>query len=204
VKTIFKVGDSAEIVNPPPEIREKIKQACTLPNPAFVEAEKHGRYTGHLEPELRFYDSYGDAIIFLRGYARQAAGMLKQAGVKFDIEDHRRALEPVNFQFKGKLRPYQKQAVDAALSRESGILEMPTGGGKTTVALYLIASRKQPALVLVHNLELAHQWIERAWQFLGVEAGLFGNGQQEINSHPPDSTKAPAQAAPAFRPPDSG
>ncbi len=180
MKTILTVHKQAELCNPPEWLREKIKMACTLPNPDFVQAEKYGRYTGHLKPNLFFYEETGDTITFLRGYARHVASMLKQAGVNFIIEDRRRTLEPLNLEFKGELRPYQQQSVDAALERDHGVLEMPTGAGKTTAALYLIATRKQSALVLVHNLELAHQWIERARQFLGIEAGLFGNGRQEI------------------------
>jgi len=180
LKTILTVHKQAELCNPPAEIREKIKQVCTLPNPDFVQAEKYGRWTGGIEPELFFYEETGDSITFLRGYARQVASQLKQAGVGFAIEDRRRELEPLPLEFRGKLRDYQQAAVDAAMQRDHGTIEAPTGSGKTAMALYLIARRRQPALVLVHNLELAHQWIERARQFLGIEAGLCGDSRREI------------------------
>jgi len=180
LRTTLKVHKKGELVNPPAPLRDKIIKAMTLPNPQYVEAEKHGRWTGGMPQELTFYKDTGEAINFLRGYARTVAKLLRQEKASFGIEDHRRELPPVNFKFKGELREYQKQAVNAALERDHGVLEMPTGAGKTTAALYLIAARKQPALVLVHSLELAHQWMERAGQFLGVEAGLFGNGKKEI------------------------
>lgn len=180
LRTIFKVHKKAELVNPTAPLRDRIKKAMTLPNPEYVEAVKHGRWTGGMAQELIFYKDTGEAITFLRGYARTVAELLRQEKASFDIEDRRRELQPVHFQFKGELRDYQKQAVNAALERDHGVLEMPTGAGKTTAALYMIAARKQPALVLVHSLELAHQWIERARQFLGVDAGLFGNGKKEI------------------------
>jgi len=180
MRTILKVHNKAELVNPPATLLGEIQKAMTLPNPEYAEAVKHGRWTGGMPQDLMFYKDTGEAISFLRGYARTVAALLQQGNASFDIEDRRRELQPVHFQFKGELRDYQKQAVDAALERDHGVLEMPTGAGKTTAALSLIAARKQPALVLVHSLELAHQWIERARQFLGVDAGLFGNGKKEI------------------------
>ncbi|HIJ90342.1 MAG: DEAD/DEAH box helicase, partial [Desulfobulbaceae bacterium] len=48
--------------------------------------------------------------------------------------------------------------------------------GKTVIALAVIAKRRQPTLVLVHTKELLYQWAERARTFLGVEAGLIGDG----------------------------
>ncbi|MDY6830983.1 MAG: DEAD/DEAH box helicase [Thermodesulfobacteriota bacterium] len=152
----------------------------TLPNPDFVQAEKYGRYTGNLDPELRFYEDYGgDAITFLRGYARQVAGMLKQAGADFTIEDYRRTLDPLPFEFKGTLRPYQQQAIDAALERDHGTLEMPTGAGKTVAAIATIQARQQPTLILCHTRELAEQWQARLEQFLNVKAGMIGGGKYE-------------------------
>jgi len=180
MRTTLTVHRKAEIWNPPQGLKQQIQKAMTLPNPEFTQADKHGRYTGHLEPELKFYKTQGDRIILLRGFARRAAEALQKAGVNFAVEDHRRTLEPLKIKFKGSLRPYQQKAVEAALKRDHCVLEMPTGAGKTTAALYMVAARQQPALVLVHTLELAYQWIERAKQFLDVEIGFFGHGRQEI------------------------
>ena len=51
------------------------------------------------------------------------------------------------------------------------------------MALYVIAERKQPALVIVHTKELLYQWQARAVQFLGLqkdEIGLIGDGKKTI------------------------
>lgn len=62
------------------------------------------------------------------------------------LQDHRRTLPEVDIVFHGKLKPFQKAAVKAVLSHDFGTLSAPTGSGKTVIALYAIAQRKQPAL----------------------------------------------------------
>jgi superfamily II DNA or RNA helicase len=60
------------------------------------------------------------------------------------------------------------------------VLEAGTGSGKTVMALDIIARRRQPTLILVHSKELMHQWQDRIRQFLGIEAGLAGDGILDI------------------------
>jgi hypothetical protein len=52
--------------------------------------------------------------------------------------------------FRGTLRGYQQQAVDAVLKRDHGVIQLPTGAGQTVFALIVTAGRKEPTLVLVH------------------------------------------------------
>lgn len=67
------------------------------------------------------------------------------------------------------------------LSKDFGTLSAPTGSGKTVMALYMIAQRGQPALIVVHTKELALQWVERIKTFLGIpekEVGFIGAGKK--------------------------
>jgi superfamily II DNA or RNA helicase len=51
------------------------------------------------------------------------------------------------------------------------------------MALYIIARRKQPALIVVHTKDLASQWIERIEAFLGIaaeEVGMIGGGKNIV------------------------
>jgi superfamily II DNA or RNA helicase len=62
-------------------------------------------------------------------------------------------------------------------------LSAPTGSGKTVMALYIIARRKQPALIVVHTKDLAYQWIDRIGQFLGIpgdDVGFIGGGKVKM------------------------
>lgn len=176
----FEVKNQIFLQGSKPETRQAVMKRCTFPNPEYTQAVRAGRYAGHLQPELRFYQQTRQGLFCPRGAARQIYRICQHHDEQVRIIDQRRTLPTIGFNFKGKLRPCQQAAVAAARKRDHGVLELPTGAGKTTAALYMVAARQQPALVLVHNLELAYQWIERARQFLGVEAGIFGNGRQEI------------------------
>jgi len=116
-----------------------------------------------------------------RGLARDAVlACLDICGIKPEIIDQRRLLPPVLFEFKGQLRKYQQAAVKDIIGRDFGVLEAGTGSGKTVMALKVIAMRGQPALVIVHTKELLFQWAAKIREFLGIEAGLIGDGRYTI------------------------
>lgn len=77
---------------------------------------------------------------------------------------------PININFKGDLRDFQKPIVDAyiksAKETGGGLLEVPCGKGKTVMALNIIAKIQRKTLVIVHKEFLLNQWIERIEQFL--------------------------------------
>lgn len=160
-----------------------IREGLTMPNPAYLEAVKRGRRTGNLKQELRFYQIEPEGLIIPRGFASQLLRIAAQTETPREIIDQRRILQQVKFSFKGKLRDYQAEAVEDILDHDFGVLSAAIGSGKTTMALYVIAKRKQPALIIVHTKELLHQWVERACQFLGMsleEIGQIGGGKKII------------------------
>jgi len=167
----------------PGQAATQIKDRLIFPNPAHQEAVKRGFYAGNLPQEIKGYRVEGDALIIPRGFAAQLVAILRGAGVQYRVEDHRRTLPEVDLTFKGELRDFQVEAVNAMASRDFGIMSSATGSGKTVMALYLIAMRRQPALVVVHTKELMDQWIARIGTFLGIparEVGIIGNGKKRI------------------------
>ncbi|WP_367834364.1 DEAD/DEAH box helicase family protein [Vulcanisaeta sp. JCM 16159] len=49
-----------------------------------------------------------------------------------------------------------------------GTIVVPTGGGKTFIALKALATVKVPAIILVITEELMNQWYERVMKYLGI------------------------------------
>lgn len=163
-------------------ITHRIMQALTMNNPAYVEAKKHGRWTGEIDKVLHFYKVpavYGPApgLSFPRGFIRQAINI---TGKDLTFQDDRRILDRVDFEFTGELRPYQDEAYQAVIKKDFGVLEALMGSGKTVIALAVIAARCQPTLILVHNKPLLYQWQDRIGEFLGEIAGLVGDKHFEI------------------------
>ena len=181
MQTTLKVKSQAEIINPPLRVREDIEKSLTMPNPAYAEAVRHGRWTGNISEHIRLCkDTSDDGIRVPRGWTRRAIEKLRRHNVDFTIDDQRRLLEPLSISFCGSLRDYQQSAVNDVLSRDFGVLEAATGSGKTVMALSAIARRKQPTIIMVHTKELVAQWAERIRSFLGVDAGMVGGGKSDI------------------------
>lgn len=179
----FTLNSKAVLTNLTPATRKAVEQYLTMPNPKYQEAEKMGRYTRGIDRELRFYEEIPAGLICPRGCATKIYHLCERMGENIRVVDNRRTLSPVDFTFAGDLRPLQRQAVDGVLTRDSGLLEAGTGAGKTVMALYLIAQRGQPALIMVHTKELLNQWISRIESFLGIpraEVGIIGAGKSRI------------------------
>ncbi len=80
-----------------------------------------------------------------------------------------------NVKFIGKLRDEtsQNEAFRKGVSQGHGILSLPCGYGKTTVALAIAAKLGYRTIIIVHKEFLANQWRERIEQFCpGASIGL--------------------------------
>lgn len=167
----------------PGAVMARIREKLSIDNPAWLENRKRGRWNGQTPKTLCYFTETPEGLIVPRGFTRQLLDILSGAGIQYSTDDQRRALPEVGFAFKGKLRDYQESAVKAMLGRDFGVLSAPTGSGKTVIGLYLVAARRQPALIVVHTKDLLFQWIERIEAFLGIPAvdvGMIGDGKRRI------------------------
>ncbi len=175
---ILQVTNECRLSGVDGPLLETLRRELTIENPKYIAAKQFGRWIGkNLKPQLYFYREEAGSIVFPRGFGNQAVRICRRVmGVNPKLKDQRRQLDAIELTFQGELRPYQEQAVCAVLAHSFGVLEAGTGSGKTIMALAVIARRRQPTLILVHSKELMYQWQARIRQFLGVEAGLAGDG----------------------------
>lgn len=87
----------------------------------------------------------------------------------------------VDFRVRREPRPYQNEAL-AAWLKEKGraTIVLPTGAGKTQVALMAIADRKRSTLIVVPTLDLVRQWYDSLRQAFGCPIGVVGGGEYEL------------------------
>ena len=79
------------------------------------------------------------------------------------------------------LHEFQERAVESwEKAGRRGTIAVPTGGGKTFIAMSAIARTSTTALILAVTQELAAQWAERLRRYLGVNAGMLGAGKHEV------------------------
>ena len=167
----------------PENIETTICEKLTMPNPKWHENERMCRYNGETPRILKFYERTKSRLMVPRGYIRQLINLCKGYDVHFQLDDQRRSLPETEFTFAGQLKPFQQDALKVMLSKEFGTLSAPTGSGKTVMALWMIAKRRQPALIVVHTKELLNQWISRIETFLGIPAkqiGVIGGGGKKV------------------------
>ena len=179
----IKLSNDLILTQIPDPLIAEIRDRLTFTNPAYTEAEKMNRWTGNLDRELKFYRAKNGGLQIPRGFTGHLISMAKRAGIPFQIEDRRRILPEVDFQFAGELRDFHEEAMDNLIKYDFATLPAPTGSGKTVIGLALVAARRQPALVIVHTKELLNQWIDRIETFLGIprsEIGVIGAGKKTI------------------------
>lgn len=62
-----------------------------------------------------------------------------------------------------------------------GLVALPTGTGKTFLAILAIQRAGRPALVVTPTIDLLHQWYNELVNYLGEPIGLLGGGYYEFH-----------------------
>ncbi len=102
---------------------------------------------------------------------------LSVAGVS--VEDLVFDLPTLDLRTEYDLRDYQHAALDAWHDAgERGVLELPTGAGKTVIAIHAMVELGVPTLVVVPTIDLLEQWIRELETEFDVPIGRFGGGEQ--------------------------
>lgn len=116
-----------------------------------------------------------------RGCFEVVRKICEENNITMNIEDKRNNGKKIKVSFKGKLREKQQEAAKEILKQEIGILQAPTGFGKTVVSCYLIGKRKINTLIIVPNVNLLKQWQESLKEFLNTEKiGQLGDNKKDI------------------------
>jgi superfamily II DNA or RNA helicase len=78
-------------------------------------------------------------------------------------------------------RPFQVEALAAwEKARGRGVVVLPTGAGKSHVALMAIDARRRSSLVVAPTLDLVRQWYDLLRRSFGGEVGIVGGGTHEV------------------------
>lgn len=77
--------------------------------------------------------------------------------------------------------PYQREALEAwkVLGRR-GIVVLPTGSGKTYIALMAMAEVGRSTLVVTPTIDVMNQWYDLLTQSFEQEIGILGGGYHEV------------------------
>ncbi|MGC9071773.1 MAG: DEAD/DEAH box helicase [Acidilobus sp.] len=131
--------------------------------------QEFGRPEIRYEPGTKSYTAppylYGDLVKFLRS---------KGLVVNDDLNLLEGTRLPRPVAFRGELRPYQKEAVEAWEKNQGrGVIVLPTGAGKTVVAIAALSRLNVRALIVVYTKEHVKQWHDAVVRFTDA-SGLLG------------------------------
>jgi len=87
--------------------------------------------------------------------------------------------QKVRFDCKLNLRDYQVEAVESMFKHRRGIIKLPTGSGKTIVALEFLRRTNLPTIYLVNRKDLFYQTVKKMIDFGFSKVGLLGMGYFE-------------------------
>jgi superfamily II DNA or RNA helicase len=98
-------------------------------------------------------------------------------GTQFRVEDLIPKQSPVDWPYIAihDLREEQQKAVLAWMPGKKGVIVMPTGTGKTEVALSIMRQTAESTLVVCPVRDLMYQWHQRILKGLGYDAGIIGD-----------------------------
>ncbi len=119
-------------------------------------------------------------IYFPQFFKSKVAEILRSLGyVVKEVEYKPRTVS--NIVDKVTLLPFQEKALQKWIENNyRGTIVIPTGGGKTFIALKAIAKLKVRTLILVITEELLEQWHERIYKYLGYRAGRLSGKYDEL------------------------
>lgn len=124
----------------------------------------------------------GKSWYYPAGLKKRVAKVLKIFGIKYAVKRaEKREYLPIEVEWKSDfvLRDYQNEAVAAILEANGGIVSLPTGAGKTIIALKIIQAMDIPVLILVHTKELLAQWKKEIKTHFGIDCGIVGDGMRK-------------------------
>lgn len=155
----------------------------------FMPARKLGRWDG----KIRFFDKTGK--VFLR-LLEDILPFLEKWGYEINLHDERRPFDPPATRlhakwFDGKsqvpitIRPYQVDAVNAALDSGSGIVIAATGAGKTIMVAGLcdvLGSEGKTSIVIVPSADLVEQ-TSATFRLANIDHGIYSGSNKDL-AHP--------------------
>jgi superfamily II DNA or RNA helicase/very-short-patch-repair endonuclease len=166
-----------------PALTGRLLRLAAFQNPEFYRAQAMRLNTFGKPRVICCAEDTPDFLALPRGCLEALYALLKANGIRAIVRDERVRGTPLDVRFQGELRPEQRQAAQAMLAHDTGVLAAGTAFGKTVVAAWLIAERGVNTLVLVNRQQLQAQWVARLSMFLDIpekEIGRIGGGHRKI------------------------
>ena len=103
---------------------------------------------------------------------------------KIAYTDNAKNFQPIqNLKLKTNFTPrgHQLEALNAWKNNfYSGVVVLPTGSGKSFLAILAMHTIKRPTLIIVPTIDLLQQWVTQLEEFFNIPIGMLGGGSNDI------------------------
>lgn len=167
----------------PPVLEKKLHERLVFTNPDYEMRHNRGEWLGNIPAQISCIKQKGRNYLIPRGFLDQFVDLCKKYQVSYRLVDRRRHFDPIDLEFHGELKMYQQSAAEAVLEHDFASLVGGHKSGKTVIALYTAAQRRQPTLIVVPKTDLFDGWLRKIESFLQIpaaEVGVFSSGTQQI------------------------
>ena len=99
------------------------------------------------------------------------------------LSDKARGYAKIDAQLKNAITPreHQQKALDAWIKdSKTGVVSLPTGAGKTILAVLAVEKTQRPALIVVPTIDLLLQWQNVLRDHFSLAIGGLGGGMHDI------------------------
>lgn len=180
------------------EQRDKLKESLTFDNPAYKQAKRYGRskYIS-IPPYLTYYSEHSVSENGVRKKVLSVpigVHLFKLLDVPYSlsaIEDNRTDVKVKYPNFLLELRKDQERAEReymyevCKMEYPKSIIQLPTGKGKSILALHIAQRLGQRTLILVHKDDLVVGWQKDIELCFGhkIDVGLIKSKKRKIGNH---------------------
>ncbi len=162
-------GIYVDTLNLMPRLQNQVRSMAAFDNPVFYKNKRLG-YSNYYNFSAVYMGKDIEGYICIpRGLYDNLIAFCKEAGIEYEMTDHREKGRPIRVSFNGDLKTQQDLAAQRLLAFDCGVLSAATAFGKTVVCSYLIAQRKVNTLILLHSKDLLEQWVEELNKFLTID-----------------------------------
>lgn len=172
-----QISNAITVTNPSQQLLNWCYANLIVANPEYTQRRKMGLWLKDTPKTLALFEVIYDTLILPYGVLKDILPYIQSALVTTDFKTHL-------VEYKGyvDLYDYQQLAVEKLIKAKFGILQSPTGSGKTQIGIGLITAIGRTALWITHTKDLLTQSYERALKYVDKSfLGVITEGQVNIS-----------------------